>query len=159
FAEAKVRGFQGADLAAGLAGKSTVAAAAKHFCAYGAPVAGLDYASADVSERSLHEVYLPPFAAAVTAGCAAIMPAFNDVTGIPMTVHTSLLRGWLRRDRGFGGVIVSDYNAIGELLQHGVASDLAEAAAAALAAGVDIDMMSGAYVQGLPVALARGLVS
>jgi beta-glucosidase len=159
FAEAKVRGFQGADLAAGLAGMSTIAAAAKHFCVYGAPVAGLDYASADVSERSLHEVYLPPFAAAVTAGCAAIMPAFNDVAGIPMTVHTSLLHGWLRRDRGFGGVIVSDYNAIGELLQHGVASDLAEAAAAALAAGVDIDMMSGAYVQGLPVALARGLVS
>jgi beta-glucosidase len=159
FAEAKVRGFQGAGLPAGLAHVNTIAAAAKHFCAYGAPVAGLDYASADVSERSLHEVYLPPFAAAVAAGCAAIMPAFNDVAGVPMTVHASLLRGWLCRGRGFEGVIVSDYNAIAELLQHGVASDLAEAAAAALAAGVDIDMMSGAYVGGLPAALGRGLVS
>ncbi len=159
FAEAKVRGFQGADLPGGLSHPNAIAAAAKHFCAYGSPVAGIDYASADVSERLLHEVYLPPFAAAVAAGCAAIMPAFNDLAGIPMTVHASLLRGWLRRDRGFEGVIVSDYNAIAELLQHGVAADLAGAAAAALAAGIDIDMMSGAYVQGLPDALARGAVS
>ena len=143
----------------GLAGASAVAATAKHFCAYGAAVAGRDYASADVSERLLHEVYLPPFAAAVAAGCAAIMPAFNDVAGIPMTAHVRLLRDWLRRDIGFDGVIVSDYNAIAELLRHGVAGDLAEAAAAALLAGVDIDMMSDAYSQGLPEAIARGLVS
>jgi len=159
FAEAKVRGFQGADRCSGLSQMSAIAAAAKHFCAYGAPMAGIDYDSADISERLLHEVYLPPFAAAVATGCAAIMPAFNDLAGIPMTVHVSLLRGWLRRERGFEGVIVSDYNAIAELLQHGVAGDLAGAAAAALNAGVDIDMMSGAYVQGLPEALARGLVS
>ena len=159
FAEAKVRGFQGADLFRGLANTGAVAATAKHFCAYGAPLAGLDYASADVSERLLHEVYLPPFTAAVAAGCAAIMPAFNDVAGIPMTAHNPLLRDCLRRDMGFEGVIVSDYNAIAELLRHGVASDLVEAAAAALAAGVDIDMMSCAYIQGLPVALESGLVS
>jgi beta-glucosidase len=159
FAEAKVRGFQGAGLPEGLANTRALAATAKHFCAYGAPLAGLDYASADVSERLLHEVYLPPFAAAVAAGCAAIMPAFNDVAGIPMTVHFPLLRDWLRGDLGFTGVIVSDYNAIAELLRHGVASDLVEAAAAALLAGVDIDTMSGAYNEGLPVALARGLVS
>jgi beta-glucosidase len=159
FAKAKVRGFQGTGLPEGLAGAGTVAATAKHFCAYGAALAGRDYASVDVSERLLHEVYLPPFAAAVAAGCAAIMPAFNDIAGIPMTVHIPLLRDWLRRDTGFDGVIVSDYNAIAELLQHGVASDLAEAAAAALLAGVDIDMMSDAYSQGLPEAIARGLVS
>jgi beta-glucosidase len=159
FAEAKIRGFQGAGLSEGLANTQALAATAKHFCAYGAALAGRDYASADVSERLLHEVYLPPFAAAVAAGCAAIMPAFNDVAGIPMTVHVPLLRDWLRRDRGFEGVIVSDYNAIAELLRHGVVADLVEAAAAALAAGVDIDMMSGAYAQGLPAALARGLVS
>ena len=159
FAEAKVRGFQGAGLPEGLANTGALAATAKHFCAYGAPLAGLDYASADVSERLLHEVYLPPFAAAVAAGCAAIMPAFNDVAGIPMTVHIPLLRHWLRRDLGFTGVIISDYNAIAELLPHGVASDLVEAAAAALLGGVDIDMMSGAYQEGLPAALARGLVS
>jgi beta-glucosidase len=159
FAKAKVRGFQGAGLPEGLAGASAVAATAKHFCAYGAALAGREYASADVSERLLHEVYLPPFAAAVAAGCAAIMPAFNDVAGIPMTVHVALLRDWLRREIGFDGVIVSDYNAIAELLRHGVAGDLAEAAAAALLAGVDIDMMSDAYSRGLPEAIARGLVS
>jgi beta-glucosidase len=159
FAKAKVRGFQGTGLPEGLAGASAVAATAKHLCAYGAVLAGREYASADVSERELHEVYLPPFAAAVAAGCAAIMPAFNDVAGIPMTAHVALLRDWLRRDIGFDGVIVSDYNAIAELLRHGVANDLAESATAALLAGVDIDMMSDAYSQGLPVALARGLVS
>ncbi|MGH6936462.1 MAG: glycoside hydrolase family 3 N-terminal domain-containing protein, partial [Methylocella sp.] len=148
FAKATVRGFQGAGLPEGLAGASAVAATAKHFCAYGAALAGRDYASADVSERLLHEVYLPPFAAAVVAGCSAIMPAFNDVAGIPMTVHVALLRDWLRRDIGFEGVIISDYNAIAELLRHGVAADLAEAAAAALLAGVDIDMMSDAYSKG-----------
>ncbi|MGH6869806.1 MAG: glycoside hydrolase family 3 protein, partial [Methylocella sp.] len=159
FAKAKVRGFQGEDLPEGLAGAGAVAATAKHFCAYGAALAGCDYASADISERLLHEVYLPPFAAAVAAGCAAIMPAFNDIAGIPMTAHAPLLRDWLRRDIGFDGVIVSDYNAIAELLRHGVAGDLAEAAAAALLAGVDIDMMGDAYSQGLPEAIARGLVS
>jgi beta-glucosidase len=159
FAKAKVRGFQGTGLPEGLAGASAVAATAKHLCAYGAALAGLDYASADVSERELREVYLPPFAAAVAAGCAAIMPAFNDVAGIPMTAHVALLRDWLRREIGFDGVIVGDYNAITELLRHGVAGDLAEAAAAALLAGVDIDMMSDAYSQGLPEAIARGLVS
>jgi beta-glucosidase len=159
FAKAKVRGFQGAGLPEGLAGAGTVAATAKHLCAYGAALAGRDYVSADVSERLLHEVYLPPFVAAVAAGCAAIMPAFNDVAGVPMTAHIPLLRDWLRRDIGFDGVIVSDYNAIAELLHHGVAGDLAEAAAAALLAGVDIDMMSDAYCQGLPEAIARGLVT
>ena len=159
FAKAKVRGFQGTGLPEGLAGAGVAAATAKHFGAYGAALAGCDYASADVSERLLHEVYLPPFAAAVAAGCAAIMPAFNDVAGVPMTAHIPLLRDWLRRDIGFDGVIVSDYNAIAELLRHGVASDLAEAAAAALLAGVDIDMMSDAYGQGLPEAIARGLVT
>ncbi len=159
FAKAKVRGFQGTGLPEGLAGAGVAAATAKHFGAYGAALAGCDYASADVSERLLHEVYLPPFAAAVAAGCAAIMPAFNDVAGVPMTAHIPLLRDWLRRDIGFDGVIVSDFNAIAELLRHGVAGDLAEAAAAALLAGVDIDMMSDAYCQGLPEAIARGLVT
>ena len=154
FAEAKVRGFQGNDLAAA----DSVVAAVKHFCAYGAALAGRDYASADVSERSLHEIYLPPFQAAIAAGCAAIMPAFNDVAGVPMTAHVALLRDWLRGKAGFDGVIVSDYNAIAELMRHGVAGDLVEAAALALKAGVDIDMMSGAYGQGLPIALDQGLI-
>lgn len=154
-AAAKVRGFQGA----ALADPRSVAATAKHFAAYGAPAAGRDYASVDISERTLRDVYLPPFAAAVRAGAAAIMPAFNDIAGIPMTAHLPLLRDWLRGELGFRGVLISDYNAIAELLNHGVAADLAEAAALALTAGVDIDMMSPAYEQGLPEALDRGLVS
>lgn len=154
-AEAKVRGFQGADLAAA----DSLAAVAKHFCGYGAVTAGREYASVDVSDRTLLEVHMPAFAAAVRCEVAAVMPAFTDLAGIPMTAHAGMLRERLRRDLGFDGVLVSDYNAIAELIQHGVAADLIEAAALALEAGVDIDMVSGAYLKGLPVALERGLVS
>jgi beta-glucosidase len=154
FAEAKIRGFQGGNLAA----RHSIAATAKHFCAGGAVAGGLDYAAVDLSERALHEVYLPPFRAAVAAGCAAIMPAYNSVAGIPMTAHVNLLRRLLRDKWGFNGVVISDYNAIAELLQHGVAADLAEAAALALRAGVDVDMASGAYGRHLPEALERKLV-
>ncbi len=154
-AAAKTRGFQGPDLAA----RDSLAATAKHLCAYGAVTAGREYAAVDVSERALHEIYLPPFAAAVAAGVAAIMPAFIDVAGAPMTANAKLLQGWLRGAADFEGVVISDYNAVGELLNHGVAADLVEAAALALNAGVDIDMTSGAYVQCLPTALERGLVT
>jgi beta-glucosidase len=155
FAIAKTRGFQGSDLSKA----GCVAATAKHLCAYGAVTAGREYASADISERTLREIYLPPFAAAVAAGTAAIMPAFNDVAGVPMTANRAVLRHWLREKAGFDGVVISDYNAVAELLNHGVAADLDEAAALALGAGVDIDMMGGAYSRGLPGALARGLVT
>ena len=154
-AAAKARGFQGQDLAA----RDSVAATAKHLCAYGAVTAGREYASADVSERTLHEIYLPPFAAAVAAGTATIMPAFIDIAGVAMTANAKLLQGWLREELGFDGVVISDYNAIAELLNHGVATDLVEAAALAFNAGVDIDMTSGAYIRGLPEALKRGLVT
>ena len=151
-AGAKVRGFQGADLSRA----DALAGVAKHFCAYGEVTAGREYAAVDISERRLRECHLPGFAAAVQAGVAAVMPAFTDLAGIPMTAHRALLRDTLRDELGFGGVIVSDYNAIAELLRHGVAADLPDAAALALAAGVDIDMMSEAYRRGLPVALERG---
>jgi beta-glucosidase len=154
-AVAKVRGFQGANLAA----PDALAACAKHFVAYAPVMAGREYASVDISERTLHEVHLAPFEAAVRAGVATIMPAFTDLAGIPMTAHTGLLRDWLRERMGFAGVIVSDYNAIRELLNHGVAADLPEAAALALNAGVDIDMMADGYRHGLPIALERGLVT
>lgn len=154
-AEAKVRGFQGADLSAA----DALAAVAKHYCAYGAVTAGRDYASVDISERTLREVYMPPFAAAVASDVAAVMPAFTDLAGIPMTADRELLRGWLRDRWGFRGVIVSDYNAIAELIHHGIAADLAEAAAHALKAGVDVDMMADAYRRGLPTALERRLVT
>jgi beta-glucosidase len=154
-ASAKTRGFQGRDLA----GRDSLAATAKHLCAYGAVTAGREYASADVSERTIREIYLPPFAAAVASGVAAIMPAFIDIAGIAMTANAKLLQGWLRGGLGFDGVLISDYNAVAELLNHGVAADLVEASALALNAGVDVDMTSGAYVQGLPEALKRGLVA
>jgi beta-glucosidase len=155
FAAAKTRGFQGTDLSE----RFSLAATAKHLCAYGAVTAGREYAAADVSERTLYEVYLPPFTAAVAAGCAAVMPAFTDVAGMPMTANAPLLRGWLRERLGFEGVLISDYNAISELRNHGVAGDDAEAAALALRAGVDIDLASGAYLHGLPEALGRGLIT
>ena len=154
-AAAKTRGFQGQDLAAA----DSLAATAKHFCAYGAVTAGREYASVDVSERTLREIYLPPFSAAVAAGTAAVMPAFIDLAGAPMTANAPLLQGWLRRELGFEGVLISDYNAVAELMNHGVAADAVEAAALALNAGVDIDMTSDCYVRGLPEALKRGLVT
>ena len=137
-AAAKTLGFQGQDLAAA----DSLAATAKHFCAYGAVTAGREYASVDVSERTLREIYLPPFSAAVAAGTAAVMPAFIDLAGVPMTANAPLLQGWLRRELGFEGVLISDYNAVAELMNHGVAADAVEAAALALKAGVDIDMTS-----------------
>jgi beta-glucosidase len=152
FASAKVRGYQGNGL-------SGLAATAKHFVAYGASAAGRDYAAVDVSDRALAEVYLPPFRAAVDAGAVAIMPAFTDVAGVPLTANRALLRETLRETWGFTGVVVSDYNAIAELIRHGVAGDIPEAAALALGAGVDIDMMSFAYERGLPEALRRGLAT
>lgn len=153
-AEAKVHGYQGPDLAA----PQALAAVAKHYCAYGPVTAGREYASVDISERTVHEVHLPAFAAAVRSGVAAVMPAFTDLAGVPMTANVALLRGWLREQLGFQGVIVSDYNAIAELIHHGIAADLAHAATLALHAGVDIDMMADAYRRGLPEALARGAV-
>jgi beta-glucosidase len=154
FAEAKIRGLQGRDLASG----KNLAATAKHLAGYGAVTAGREYASVDVSERTLREVYLPPFKAAVEAGVAAIMPAFTDLAGLPMTANAAILSDLVRDRWGFAGVIISDYGAIAELVAHGVAADLAEAAALALKAGIDIDLMGHAYARGLPTALERGLV-
>lgn len=155
YAIAKTRGFQQDDIAR----PDSVAATAKHLGAYGAVTAGREYASVDVSERALAEVHLPAFEAAVRAGTAAIMPALTDLAGMPMHAHAGMLRDRLRRRWRFDGVIVSDHSAVSDLLAHGVAGDLAEAAALALRAGVDIDMMGRAYERGLPDALARGLVS
>jgi beta-glucosidase len=155
FAEAKIQGFQGDELGAA----DSLAATAKHLAAYGAVTAGREYAAVDISQRSLHEIYLPPFRAAVAAGVAAIMPAFHNLAGVPMTANASVLRDVVRERWGFEGMMVSDYGAVAELVVHGVAEDLAEAAALALRAGVDIDLMGNAYARGLPGALERGLVS
>jgi len=155
FARAKVRGFQGA----GIGMPASVGAAVKHIGAYGAVTAGRDYASVDISDRALNEVYLPPFRAAVEAGAAVIMPSFNDLGGVPTTANVDLLRDTVRRRWGFDGVMVSDFNAVAELVKHGVVDDVAQAAALALQAGIDIDMASNAYGLGLPLALERGDVT
>jgi beta-glucosidase len=154
-AEAKVRGLQGDRLDR----SDAIAACAKHYCAYGPVTAGRDYASVDVSERTVHEIHLPAFAAAVAAGVACVMPAFTDLAGMPMTAHVPLLRDWLRGHLGFEGVIISDYNAIAELIRHGVAEGVTHAATLALKAGVDIDMMANAYRDGLPQSLTHGWVA
>ena len=155
FAAAKVRGFQGDDPSS----PWSLAATAKHFAAYGAATAGRDYASCEISDRTFHEVYLPAFEAAVKTGCLAIMPAFCDIAGRPMSGDRGFLTDLVRTRWGFEGIYVSDYDAIGELVAHGVAADLVEAAALALSAGMDVDMESRAYPEGLKPAVERGLVS
>jgi len=154
-ARAKVAGFQGTDPTSPV----TMAATAKHFAGYGGATAGRDYASAEISERTLHEVYLPAFEAAVKAGALAIMPGFHDIAGRPMSADRPLLTELVRDTWGFQGIYVSDYDAVGELVAHGVAADMVEAAALALKAGMDLDMMSPAYPTGLAPALERGLIT
>lgn len=132
-AEVKVRGFQGDKLGA----LNHVMACVKHFAAYGAPIGGRDYNSVDMSERKLHEVYLPPYKAAVKAGVASLMPSFNDIGGIPSTANQQLLRDILRDQWKFKGIVVTDYTAINELVPHGVAEDEKAAVLLAMKAGVD----------------------
>jgi beta-glucosidase len=148
-AEAQVRGYQGGDLAAG----KRVMACVKHFAGYGAAIGGRDYDSADLSDRALNEIYLPPFWAAAKAGAGSFMTAFNDIAGVPATANAELIRGTLRGDWGYQGLIVSDWNAIKELINHGVAETPVEAAALALRAGVDMDMTSNTYAEQLTAAV------
>ncbi len=140
-AAARVRGFQGSDLSR----PNTLLACAKHFAAYGAAEGGRDYNVADISRRTLREVYLPPFHAAVRAGVGSVMAAFNEIGGVPMHASRYLLTDVLRGEWGFRGVVISDYTGVMELILHGVAADSGEAGALALKAGVDIDMVSGIY--------------
>lgn len=148
-AAARVRGFQGR-LSDGLVPDNTsIAACAKHFAAYGAAEGGRDYNTADISERTLREVYLPPFKAAVDAGAATLMCSFNEIAGTPSSSNKKLLSGILRDEWGFDGFVVSDWNSIGELIPHGVAADKKEAARLAIQAGVDMDMEARAYTEHL----------
>lgn len=140
-AAARVKGFQGRQLG----DLDAVMATAKHFAAYGAAIGGRDYNAVDISERTLHEVYLPPFKAAVDAGVATVMNAFNDINGVPATASVMLQRDILKRDWGFKGFVVSDWGSIAEMVAHGLVADKAGAAKAALLAGSDMDMESAAY--------------
>ena len=151
-AAARVRGFQGGDVG----DSTTVLATAKHFVAYGGAEGGRDYNTVDVSERTLREIYLPPFRAAVEAGAWSIMAAFNEVAGVPMHANRWLMHEVLREEWGFDGVVVSDYTGIRELLAHGIGADDIDVGVKALRAGVDIDMLSRIYLEDIPAAVRSG---
>jgi beta-glucosidase len=153
-AAARVRGFQGA----GLGDTASVMATAKHFAAYGAATGGRDYNSVDMGLRTLREIYLPPFQAAAEAGAASFMNSFNDINGIPATGNRMLLTDILKGEWGFRGIVVSDWGSIGEMVPHGYARDLADAAREAITAGNDMDMQSEAYRKHLAALVAQGKV-
>jgi beta-glucosidase len=142
-ARARVRGFQGADWGA----PDKVLACAKHWVAYGAAEGGRDYNTTDVSERTLREIYFPPFKAALGAGVGTFMSAFNDLNGIPASGNPFTLTRVLRGEWDFDGFVVSDYQSVKELIRHGLAEDEARAAQLALNAGVDMEMVSRLYNQ------------
>ncbi|MER6053121.1 beta-glucosidase BglX [Streptomyces sp. NPDC001793] len=138
FAAAKVRGYQGERLA----DADRIAACAKHFVAYGGAEGGRDYNTVDVSESRLRNLHLPPFRAAVDSGVATVMASFNTIAGVPAHANPHTLTDVLRREWGFDGMVVSDWNGVQELVPHGVAEDGADAARLALGAGVDMEMTS-----------------
>jgi beta-glucosidase len=154
-AEARVKGFQGTR---GLKADDAVMACAKHFAAYGAAEAGLDYNTVDVSERTLREVYFPPFQAAFDAGALSTMASFNELSGIPATGNKWLLDTVLRGEWGFGGLVVSDYTGDEEMIAHGFAADAREATKLAFLAGCDMSMQSSFYIRHLPELVASGEV-
>jgi beta-glucosidase len=138
---AAVKGYQGDDLSQ----PDAVAACVKHFAAYGAPNAGREYNTVDMSELSLRQIYLPPYQSAIDAGAATVMSAFNPLNGVPATANPFTLTKILRQEWKFDGLVVSDYGAVRELINHGIAEDGAVAARKAITSGVDMDMMSDLY--------------
>ena len=143
FARARVRGFQGNDYSAA----DRVLACAKHWVAYGDAEGGRDYNTTDVSENTLREIYFPPFKAAVDAGVATLMSSFNAINGVPASANRFTLTKVLREEWKFDGFVVSDYTSVRELINHGTAANEEEAAAAALNAGVDMEMVSRSFNQ------------
>jgi beta-glucosidase len=142
FARARVRGFQGPDMAR----PDRVMACIKHYVGYGAAEGGRDYNTTDISEHVLREVYLPPFKAGIVdAGAQSVMSAFNDLNGVPTSANPFTLTQVLRKEWGFDGLVVSDWESVGQLLDHRVAADGAEAAAQALTSGVDMEMVTRLY--------------
>nr|MDA3823423.1 glycoside hydrolase family 3 C-terminal domain-containing protein [Bacteroidales bacterium] len=154
YARARVRGYQGSDLK----DPETVAACMKHFAVYGAPQAGRDYSTVDLSERTITEVYMPPYKAAAEEGVATVMVAFNEINGIPATM-SPYIKEVLRNEWDFQGLVVTDYGAINELIPHGVAANRKQAAELAFKAGVDMDMQSGSYQEYLMEMVNEGLLS
>jgi beta-glucosidase len=154
-AEAMVRGYQGKDLTA----NNTVMACVKHFALYGAAQAGRDYHTVDMSERTMLQDFLPPYKAAIDAGCGSVMSSFNDINGIPAAANPWLLTELLRKQWGFNGLVVTDYTAIYELIPHGISQDEYEAAMDGLTAGNDMDMVSEIFVTNLGKLVKDGKVT
>ena len=154
-AAAMVRGYQGTDLAA----DNTIMACVKHFAAYGAAQAGRDYNTVDMSERTLRETYLPPYRAAIDAGAATVMTSFNEYDAVPATGNRFLMTDLLRKEWGFNGFVVTDYTAINEMVNHGVAADLKSASLLAIKAGVNMDMVGNGYLKYMKELVDEGKVS
>ncbi|WP_447763172.1 beta-glucosidase BglX [Sphingopyxis panaciterrae] len=153
-AEARVRGYQGDDLKR----VDTVLATAKHFAAYGAAQAGRDYHTVDISERTLRDIYLPPFKAAADAGAATFMTSFNEYDGVPASGSRYLLTDVLREKWGFKGFVVTDYTSINEMVAHGYSKDLKQAGEQAINAGVDMDLQGAVFIEYLAKSVAEGKV-
>jgi beta-glucosidase len=154
FAAARVRGFQGEDPS----DTQHVAACAKHYIGYGGALAGRDYNTVEMAIQTLYEIYLPPFAAAASAGALTIMSAFNDLNGVPTSANHLTLTDILRGQLGFNGFVVSDSNSIGELVAHGYAADRQEAGKKALLAGVDMDMVTQSFHFDIPMLVEAGAI-
>ncbi len=154
-ARARVKGFQGDDLSK----NNTIAACAKHFAGYGFVESGKEYNTVDIGTSTLYNTVLTPFKAAVDAGVKTIMNGFNVLNGVPVTGDFRLQREILKEKWGFDGFVISDWASIGELVPHGFAEDLAQAAEIAAKAGSDMDMESSAYVTQLVELVKTGRVN
>ncbi|MFC3798788.1 glycoside hydrolase family 3 N-terminal domain-containing protein [Cohnella sp. GCM10012308] len=158
-AKAQVEGFQGgADGRGSLHDPDTIVACLKHFIGYGAAEGGRDYNTVDISEATLRNVFLPPFRAGIEAGAGSVMNAFNIYQGVPVAASVTLLKELLRDELGFAGVLISDYGAVDEIVQHGHARDTEEAAKKAVDATMDIEMVTRAYDH-IPQLIAEGKLS
>src|SRR5438034_3039413 len=153
-AAARVRGFQGRDLRA----PDAVMATVQHFAAYGGAEGGRDYNTVDLSERTLREIYLPPYHAGVDVGAGSIMTSFNEIGGIPSHANRWLVTTLLRDEWKFPGFVVSDWTGVEELRNHSVAGSRADAGLVALEAGVDMDMVSRIYLEDLPALVRAGRI-
>ena len=152
-AEAMVYGYQGRSL-----DSTSMAACIKHFVGYGAAEGGRDYNSTFLTERQLRNVYLPPFEAAVKAGAQTLMTSFNDNDGVPSTGNAFILKDVLRNEWGFDGLVVTDWNSMGEMVSHGFGTDRKDVAAKAVSAGVDMDMMTFGFISHLEELVKSGAV-
>ncbi len=154
-AKARVRGLQGKTFANG----DKIVACVKHYAGYGAPLAGRDYNTVDMSERAFRETYLPPYRAAVDAGALTVMTSFNEYDGVPATGNSFLLKDILRKEMNFKGFVVSDYTSINEMVNHGNVANNKEAGELALNAGVDMDMQGAIFFNHLAQSLKEGKVT